>query len=85
MANSCAIILAQDLVNKIEKKTFSYKENLPGNICYSLINSKKAVSITHLYTFEDKIKVNSFVSDINKETAQAAKAWYEGLTSSLLK
>lgn len=84
MANSCALILAQALVNTINKKTFSYVNNLPGNICYSLVTSNKAVSITHFYTYDNEIKVHSFVSDINKESAQAAKDWYKGLTSSIL-
>ncbi len=84
MANSCGLILAQDLVSTIAKKDFSYKRNLPGNICYSMVNSKKAVSITHSYTYDKKLKVHASISPINKETAQAAKAWYKGLTSSIL-
>lgn len=86
MANSCAYILAEDLISKIDNKKFNYKTNLPGNVCYSMITKTKAVSITHEYSYKkDKLKVKAEVSDINKQTAQSARAWYFGLTQDILK
>ncbi|PHO10629.1 hypothetical protein CPG37_04055 [Malaciobacter canalis] len=85
MANSCAYVLSEELISRLDNKTFDYKSNLPGNVCYSMISKTKAVSIMHEYSYKnDKLKVKAEVSNISKEVAQTAKAWYFGLTEDIL-
>lgn len=84
MANSCAYLVAQELVNRIKGEGFKYKTYLPGNVCYSMVSPNKAVSISHLYEFKDKIEVNSITSNIDIYTADAAKGWFFGLIEDIL-
>lgn len=84
MANSSAYLVAEELVNRVQKKGFNYKTNMPGNVCYSMINDKKAVSISHLYTFTDTVHVSSITSNIDTHTAKAAVGWYFGLINDIL-
>lgn len=83
MAYSCAYIVAKELTARMAKKEFNYKENMPGNVCYSMVTSKKSVSITHSYTLDDKVNVSSVTSKINKATADASRNWYHGLTADI--
>lgn len=84
MANSTAYLVAQELIDRINNKKFNYKENLPGNICYSMITDNKAVSISHLYEYKDTFKANSFTSKIQEDIAIAAQGWYFGLIEDIL-
>ena len=83
MANSCAYIVALELTQRLKGKSFDYKNNMPGNVCYSMVTDKKSVSITHSYTFTNKVNVSSVTSKIDKITAQSSKTWYTGLTSDI--
>ncbi len=83
MANSCALIVANELVNRIKKKEFDYTNNLPGNICYSIVAKNKAISVTHSYVFDKKIQVTAQTSEINKPTYDEAKLWYKSLTDDI--
>lgn len=83
MANSCAYIVALELTARLANKPFDYKNNMPGNVCYSMITQNKAVSITHSYKFTNKVTVSSVTSNINTATANAAQIWYKGLTSDI--
>lgn len=83
MANSCAYVLAQDIDSRIEKLSFDYKKNLPGNICYSLVTENKAAWVSHSYEFKNKMLVKSETSDLNKDNFKASKDWYFGITKQL--
>jgi NADPH-dependent 2,4-dienoyl-CoA reductase/sulfur reductase-like enzyme len=83
MANSCAFVAASEIVARYANTLFDYKKSLPGNICYSMITSNKAVSVTHSYEYAGKIKVSSQLSDINKQTASNTKVWYENFTKDI--
>ena len=84
MANSCGYLVAAELVNRINKKSFAYKTHLPGNVCYSMVNDNKGVSISHLYEFTDKVHATTITSDIDTYTADAAVGWYFGLIEDIL-
>lgn len=83
MANSCAYIVSKELTARLSNKEFDYKNNMPGNVCYSMITDNKSVSITHSYKFDNKIKVFSETSKIDKITADSSRKWYMGLTSDI--
>jgi sulfide dehydrogenase [flavocytochrome c] flavoprotein subunit len=83
MANSCALIVAQELVARIKKEKFNYEDNLPGNICYSIVAPNKAMSVSHFYEYTDKLKVTSQTSSINSKKYDEAKLWYKGLTDDI--
>lgn|GEM_PF-3196576 len=84
MANSCAYIVAKELVYTIANKPFDYKKNLPGNICYSMVSDTLATSVNHNYTYTNKMEVSIDVSNIDKYTADAAQGWYFGLIEDIL-
>lgn len=84
MANSCGYLVAKEIVQRIASNEFAYKKELPGNICYSMVTDKKAVSISHLYEYNPTLKVSTITSDIDKHTAKAAKGWYEGIIQDIL-
>jgi NADH dehydrogenase FAD-containing subunit len=83
MANSCALIIANDLVARINNKVFDYTKNLPGNVCYSLVAKNLGISVTHTYTYDKKIIASAQSSDISKDSFDAAKNWYKGLTNDM--
>jgi len=83
MANSCAYIVAAELTARLKGEEFDYKNNMPGNVCYSMITDDKSVSITHSYKLTNKVNVSSVTSDIDKITADASKIWYKGITSDI--
>ena len=82
-ANSCALLVAQELVKRINKKSFDYKNNLPGNVCYSIVAENKAISVSHSYIFTDKIKTSAHTSNINPYAFEEAKLWYKALTNDI--
>ena len=84
MANSCGYLVAAELVNRIKKEGFKYKTHLPGNVCYSMVNDKNAVSISHLYEYTNKVHVTTITSNIDTYTADAAVGWYFGLIEDVL-
>lgn len=84
MANSCAYLVADEINKRINNKTFNYKKNMPGNICYSMINDEVAVSIAHFFTYEKSMTRTSLTSEINKDTATAGVIWYKSLISDIL-
>lgn len=84
MANSCGYLVAAELNNRLKNEAFPYKTNLPGNVCYSMLTDKKAVSISHLYEFSNKVHVTTITSDIDTYTADAAVGWYYGLIEDVL-
>ena len=83
MANSCAYVVAKELNTRIQNKVFDYKNNLPGNICYSLIAEEKAAWVRHEYELKDKLYRYSNTSNINKESYYTAKLWYKSITNDL--
>lgn len=85
MANSCALIVAKHINSQIEKDSFDYKKNLPGNICYSIIAPNKAAWITHNYKYIGNNLKRYVQSSENSNKANfiGAKAWYKGLTNDL--
>ena len=83
MANSCAYLVADELVKRINKKEFDYINNLPGNICYSLITPYSAAWVRHEYRYEDRLRVLAQSSDITKDNYTTARYWYESLTNDL--
>lgn len=83
MANSCALILAKELIQRINKKEFDYESNLPGNICYSIIAPNQAAWVSHEYKYEDKLRVYAQSSSISSDNYITAKNWYEGITTDL--
>jgi sulfide dehydrogenase [flavocytochrome c] flavoprotein subunit len=83
MANSCALLVAEELVNRIKNKPFDYKNNLPGNVCYSIIAENKGISVTHSYKYTNKLKVSAYTSDINSDAYDEAKIWYKSLTNDI--
>lgn len=85
MANSCAFNVASEIASRLYNLPYSLKESMPGNICYSMVSKDKAVSIMHTYVYKDKPIVSSFISQIDENTALAAKNWYEGLTTTLFR
>ncbi len=84
MANSCAYLVAEELTNRLKNESFKYKTYLPGNVCYSMVSEDKAVSISHLYKFTDKVHVTSITSNIDTYTADAGEGWYFGLIEDIL-
>lgn len=84
MANSCGYLVADELNKRILNEVFDYKNHLPGNVCYSMLSDAKAVSISHLYEFTDKIHSTTITSDIDTYTADAAVGWYFGLIEDIL-
>lgn len=84
MANSCGYLVAAELVLRLQNKVFQYKTHLPGNVCYSMITQTKAVSISHLYEYANKIKSTTITSDIDQYTGDAAEGWYYGLIEDIL-
>jgi NADPH-dependent 2,4-dienoyl-CoA reductase/sulfur reductase-like enzyme len=84
MANSCGYLVAAELILRLQNKVFDYKNHLPGNVCYSMITEEKAVSISHLYQFTQKVHATTITSDIDKHTADAAVGWYYGLIEDIL-
>lgn len=84
MANSCGYLVAEELINRIKGEGYKYKTYLPGNVCYSMVSDKQAVSISHLYKFTDKVHVTSITSEIDTFTADAADGWYFGLIEDIL-
>ncbi len=84
MANSCGYLVAAELINRLKNKSFEYKTHLPGNVCYSMLTNNKAVSISHLYEFTNKVHVTTITSDIDTYTADAAYGWYFGLIEDVL-
>ncbi len=83
MASSCAYVLAKDINARINKETFDYRKNLPGNICYSIVTDKKGAWVSHNYKFENKMLVNSETSELSIESFNSAKEWYNGFTNEL--
>lgn len=84
MANSCALILASDIIYRIKNKVFDYTNNLPGNICYSMIDNHRGVSVNHSFSFiNNSIKAISVTSEISVHEFDAAKTWYKGFTNEL--
>ncbi len=84
MANSCGYLVAAELTNRLKNEGFKYKTHLPGNVCYSMLTDKHAVSISHLYEYTDKVHVTTITSDIDTYTADAANGWYFGLMEDIL-
>lgn len=84
MANSCAYLVAEELINRLKGEGYKYKTYLPGNVCYSMVSEDKAVSISHLYKFTDKVHVSSITSEIDTYTADAGRGWYFGLMEDIL-
>lgn len=84
MANACGYLVAAEIVNRVKKEGFAYKTHLPGNVCYSMITDKKAVSISHLYTYTNKVNVTTITSEIDNYTADAAVGWYFGIIEDIL-
>lgn len=83
MANSCAYVVAKELISRIEERVFDYKANLPGNICYSIVAPNKAAWVRHDYTLTNKVNVSADTSNISKEAFVEAKGWYKGFTEDL--
>ncbi len=83
MANSCAYVVAKEIITRIQNKVFAYKSNLPSSICYSLITEKKGAWLSHSYEFKDIIEVQTNTSKIERQSFIDAKNWYSGLTSDL--
>ena len=83
MANSQALLVANEIINRIGHKTYEYKKNTPANVCYSIVSKNKAISISHFYTYEENIKVETLSSQINNDTFIAAKSWYTSLTNDI--
>ncbi|RXJ86778.1 FAD-dependent oxidoreductase [Arcobacter sp. CECT 8985] len=84
MANSCGYIVAEEIISRLKKQKFDYKNNMPGNVCYSMVNKNEAVSITHSYEYTNTFIANYEISDISKDVADAAKAWYFGMINEIL-
>lgn len=85
MAYSTSLILAKELFYRISGKKFNYKENLPGNVCYSMVSENSAIAVNHSYTFKDTFIPKAVVTPTaSKEIADATKVWFEGLTSDIL-
>lgn len=83
MANSIAYIVSKDISARLKGEFFDYTKNMPGNICYSMLNDKEAISITHTYTFSNKVDVSSLTSDINKDDFISTKAWFKALSDDI--
>ncbi|WP_072679346.1 FAD-dependent oxidoreductase [Arcobacter sp. LA11] len=83
MANSCAYIVAKEIVARYKNETFDYKKNMPSNICYSMVTNKDAVFVSHTYKYKDNVKVNSYLSPINEDAAKATKLWYKNFTKDI--
>lgn len=83
MANSCAYLVAKELIDRLNQKVFDYKNNLPGNICYSIIAPNKAAWVSHEYKYTEKLNVNVQSSKINGESYISANNWYKDLTNDL--
>jgi len=84
MANSCALVVAQDIISRIKKEVFDYKSALPSNICYSIIAPNKAAWVTHDYKYtNNKLEVKANTSNITNESFDAAKLWYKSITNDL--
>ncbi|RXJ93380.1 hypothetical protein CRV00_11395 [Malaciobacter molluscorum] len=84
MANSCAYIVSEEIVSRIKNKSFDYKNNMPGNVCYSMITKNKAVSITHNFKYKDTFIPSYEISEISHDVTDAAKGWYFGLINDIL-
>lgn len=83
MANSQALLVARELINRIKNKSFDYKNNMPGNVCYSIVSENKAISISHFYNYKEKISVETISSEANSDTFLATKLWYKSLTNDI--
>jgi len=83
MANSCAFIVAKDIISRVKKVEFDYLSNLPGNICYSIITVNSATWVSHEYKYKESLKVFTQSSVITKENYNSARNWYKGITNDL--
>lgn len=86
MAISCGIILANQIHKRLSGLVFEESADMAGNVCYSFINEKEAISVYHYsaYTKENGLKVTSQTIDSADEAqAQAAKNWFAGIKYNL--
>lgn len=85
MANSCGIILGEQIAKKLEKKDPQYGTSLPGNVCYSMVSTTTAISVIHQAYLENKVvKVKAeLFEEADNATAIATKNWYAGITNNI--
>lgn len=85
MANSCGIILGEQIAKKLANKDPQYGNSLPGNVCYSMVSKTTAISVTHQAYIEKnvlKVKTDLF-EEADNATAIATKNWYVGITNNI--
>ena len=83
MASSVAKIISLDLIARLSNKKFDYKKHVPENICYSMINDEKAISVVHSFSYTNKLEVKSAISQINYNEFISAKMWFKTLSNDI--
>lgn len=86
MANSCGIILGEQIGRRLNKEDPKEGSVFPHNVCYSLVSKNSGIYVTH-EAYKDidgsvKVKTELF-EDIEKSTFDATKTWYAGITSNI--
>lgn len=86
MANSCGIIVGEQIAKRLNKEDPKEGSVFPHNVCYSLVSKDSGIYVTH-EAYKDldgsvKVKTELF-QDIDKKTFDATKAWYAGITSNI--
>lgn len=86
IANSCGYIAAKELAYKTLGKKAPLE--MPGNICYSLVNSNPKEGLVVYHTAEYKnnqIHINvNYTPKKDKATGESIQGWYNGITSDIL-
>jgi len=88
MANSCGYAAAKALAYKTLNKKYNYTEELPSNICYSMVNGKPKEGLYVYHTVKyNKTKgliVSSKATAVrDTDTGNSVKSWYDGIMSDM--
>ncbi len=89
MASSCGYIVGKSISSRIQDIKFDYAKNLPGNVCYSLVNTnpKEGIVVHHSVTYNTKDGMKVEAIDTKKGdqiTGEATTLWFEGIMGDLL-
>jgi NADH dehydrogenase FAD-containing subunit len=85
MANSCGIILGEQLAKILAGVNPEFGKELPGNVCYSMVSEEKGIYVTHqAYLKDNKVAVKTDLFESHEtSTAIATHNWYAGITTNI--
>lgn len=85
MANSCGVILGEQLAEKLKGGTSKSNASSASNVCYSMVSADAGIYVTHqAYIEKEAIKVKTeLFEELDKSTAIATHSWYAGITTNI--